>query len=128
MDPSERERYRERLREMQARLQSEFDSMAERVREDVRSPGDISGTPTHAADNDTEGLDQEIALDKTEGQLLDAVRMALRRIDEGTFGQCVDCGGSIGDERLDALPHTARCIECERRVETEGGPGLVAEL
>jgi DnaK suppressor protein len=118
MDPNEIERYRERLREMQYRLEDEFHRIAERVIEDIRAPGELSRIPTHPADSDTEGLQQEIALEKTEGQLLDQVRMALQRIDEGTFGQCVDCGEPIAAERLDALPQTPRCIDCERSFES----------
>ena len=75
-------------------------------------------TADDPADGDTEGLHQEIALEKTEGQLLDQVRMALQRIDEGTFGHCVDCGRPIAAERLEALPHTSRCVDCERSVES----------
>jgi RNA polymerase-binding transcription factor DksA len=37
---------------------------------------------------------------------------ALRRIDEGTFGRCERCGEPIAPERLEAIPHTRRCINC----------------
>jgi len=40
---------------------------------------------------------------------------ALVKIDEGTYGICDDCGTPIPEERLDAKPATARCVECSAR-------------
>ena len=40
---------------------------------------------------------------------------ALTRIEDGTYGVCSNCGGTIMPERLDALPHAAFCIECQQR-------------
>ena len=42
---------------------------------------------------------------------------ALGRIDAGTYGRCVDCGGEIPPKRLAALPASARCVECQRKQE-----------
>lgn len=41
-----------------------------------------------------------------------AIRAALQRIDEGTYGYCVQCGDDIALERLDLLPHTPLCAAC----------------
>ncbi len=41
-----------------------------------------------------------------------AIRAALQRIAEGTYGQCVRCGDDIASERLDLLPHTPLCADC----------------
>ncbi|ATB26741.1 TraR/DksA family transcriptional regulator [Melittangium boletus] len=45
---------------------------------------------------------------RREVMLIDA---ALRRMDMGVFGECVDCGGDISIERLEALPFAIRCEE-----------------
>ena len=42
-------------------------------------------------------------------QTLTQVRDALRRIDEGTFGKCIDCGRPIEPARLEAIPWTPYC-------------------
>ena len=42
---------------------------------------------------------------------LSVVERALTRLDEGTYGTCETCGGSISVERLQAIPATSRCIE-----------------
>ena len=38
-----------------------------------------------------------------------AIRAALGRIEEGTYGECVVCGEEISEERLEAVPHTPFC-------------------
>ena len=48
---------------------------------------------------------------------LSLVRLALERIDEGSYGECLQCGTTIGEKRLDALPWTPYCIECQEKIE-----------
>ena len=60
-------------------------------------------------------LDQaEISRDVGELRELEAAR---RRIADGTYGLCVDCGGDIPLERLRAQPGAARCLACQSRHE-----------
>ena len=40
----------------------------------------------------------------------DAVEAALRKLDDGTYGQCETCGETIGEARLEAMPETRFCI------------------
>lgn len=55
----------------------------------------------------------------TEGHSqLALVRLALERLHEGSFGECLHCGNSIGDKRLEALPWTPYCIGCQEKIET----------
>ena len=49
-------------------------------------------------------------LDQVESELSD-VEHALRRLDDGTYGQCEACGQAIGPERLAATPAARRCAE-----------------
>ena len=50
-------------------------------------------------------------------QLLQMVEAALSRIREGTFGECVSCGKEINSKRLEAVPLTRHCIECQEKLE-----------
>lgn len=43
---------------------------------------------------------------------------ALRRIDEGTYGICVDCEEPISPARLKAVPWTSRCIYCQQMADS----------
>ena len=50
-------------------------------------------------------------------QLLNMVDGALARIREGSFGECVSCAKEINAKRLEAVPWTRHCIECQERAE-----------
>ena len=47
------------------------------------------------------------------------LRDALRRIEEGTFGLCVQCDELISESRLRAFPMTTLCIDCKQEIEAE---------
>ena len=55
-------------------------------------------------------------LDRGSQQLRDA-RAALRRMNEGSFGVCEECGEDIHPRRLVAVPWTALCIECQEQLD-----------
>jgi DnaK suppressor protein len=40
---------------------------------------------------------------------------ALRRLDEGRYGMCVDCGNGVPESRLEAKPEAARCVTCQAK-------------
>ena len=48
---------------------------------------------------------------------LDKIEKALRKIDEGSFGVCEDCGEEISVKRLEARPETTLCIRCKEDQE-----------
>jgi DnaK suppressor protein len=55
----------------------------------------------------------EFALIQMKAETLNRIDAALRRLDEGTYGHCVECGDEIGEARLRALPFAVRCKDCE---------------
>jgi DnaK suppressor protein len=42
------------------------------------------------------------------------IEAARRRLIEGSYGRCVDCGSSLPIERLEVLPSVALCVACHR--------------
>ena len=48
------------------------------------------------------------------------VESALERMREGVFGQCVSCGDEINPKRLEAVPWTRYCIQCQEKMEQGG--------
>ena len=48
---------------------------------------------------------------------LQRIDEAIRKIDEGTYGLCEDCGEEISEERLKILPYAIFCIDCKERRE-----------
>lgn len=64
------------------------------------------------AAQDTRAVVDDVALAHASDEL-GQVLAALRRIDEGTYGQCQDCGETIDQRRLAALPATPYCTACQ---------------
>jgi DnaK suppressor protein len=50
------------------------------------------------------------------------IETALRRLREGTYGVCADCGDRIRTARLRALPFAETCLECQARRDADGEP------
>ena len=48
-----------------------------------------------------------------ESSLLRDVKAALRRIQDGSFGTCIECESAISPRRLAAVPWASRCIQCQ---------------
>jgi DnaK suppressor protein len=59
---------------------------------------------------------EQADLSRDQDELRD-IEAARRRLDDGSYGICTDCGVEIGFERLHAEPEAARCIDCQRRHE-----------
>jgi RNA polymerase-binding protein DksA len=59
-----------------------------------------------------EGQDALGGLEKSKLQEVSQIREALRRIAEGSYGVCSQCGEMISPKRLQALPTATKCISC----------------
>lgn len=100
---------RERIERDLAQLRGE---LVDPVRDSAERLGAGSDIPVETfSDELDEGMEEDLRAS------LDEVEEALRRVDEGTYGLCVDCGEPIPDKRLVALPASARCMDCQRKAE-----------
>ncbi len=61
--------------------------------------------------------DIELALIQMKSETLHKVNEALRRLDDGTYGNCFECDDEIAEARLRALPFAVRCKDCEEARE-----------
>jgi DnaK suppressor protein len=79
-----------------------------------------SGFDDDPADAGSASFERETAqsLSLHARNLLLQIEDALRRLDDGSFGDCVTCGLRIELERLEALPYTTQCMDCRRREES----------
>jgi DnaK suppressor protein len=83
---------------------------------------ELSAYDQHQADSATETFERErdVAMEATAEAILRQVEVALRKIDDGSYGTCERCGKIIHATRLEAIPYTAFCIECAARLEGQG--------
>ena len=80
----------------------------------------VSGSADqHMADTATETVEREIGntLEEHDERLLIAIDAALGRIQNDTYGKCVNCGAPIPEGRLEAMPWATLCIDCKRKEE-----------
>ena len=118
----ELESYRTVLQNIRARLRGDLDQMTDEAlrRTQPESSGNLSNVPLHMADVGTENYDQEFTLSLIENEqaTLEQVQDALGRVEQGTFGRCMECQEPIAKARLQALPYTKHCIQCARKMES----------
>lgn len=81
--------------------------------------GDLSSYSYHMADQGTDAMEREKAFmfASKSGRLLYHIDEALRRIRDGKYGNCVECGKPISAARLKAVPHARMCIKCKEAEE-----------
>lgn len=106
----------ERLEVLRRELSGEIASDVATLGRDVDDKGEDTTPSQHPADvaSDLYAREELVAEQLTLQHELTAVEDALARVREGTYGRCVDCGNAIAPERLEAIPHAARCIACQR--------------
>ena len=126
LSSSEQERVEARLREERERAVDslrEFDDGRTESLEDEL--GELSSYRLHPADIGTETMEQEqqFLLASAEGRRLYEIDEALRRLyqEPDRFGVCERCGRDIGMQRLEVVPATTLCADCQRLVEEEQG-------
>ncbi len=113
MDKKKLDAFKKRLEDRQRELRETVSRTTQDGREaDAESAQDI-------ADRAAQSYNKEFLFHQSnnERQLLQMVESALTRIHDGTFGQCISCGEEINAKRLDAVPWTRHCIECQEKLE-----------
>jgi RNA polymerase-binding transcription factor len=88
-----------------------------RIREARADRPEALGDGDHSDAAMQEGIDFALIQLKTE--TLARIDAALVRLDEGTYGNCFECGAEISGKRLRALPFAARCTACEEKREQQ---------
>jgi RNA polymerase-binding transcription factor DksA len=98
---------------LEARL-AELKGRVERIEADLAEPlsADFAEQATEREDDDAlEGQDALL------GREITAIKAALARVDDGSYGECTRCGEAVGEKRLEAFPEAALCINCAREME-----------
>jgi DnaK suppressor protein len=120
-----------RIRELLQRRRREIISASAGAHRELTALKDSDRDPEYEENAQAELADYTLSslmeAQRREVMLIDA---ALRRMDVGVFGECVDCGYEIPLDRLEAQPFAIRCEEDATRheLETRGGHGATPTL
>ena len=110
--------YKQRLLELEARMSSHLRRDLAAGREQLVDTAGDAGDASVADESESEDF-SEAELDAT---TLQQVQAALRRIENGTFGQCLVDGGPIEPKRLDAIPWARYCVRHQQLLEGTSQP------
>lgn len=113
---------RERLEARKAEILSDVSFMSNEMRSIGIDQDDENGSiGNHIADDGSNIVEAERIVTVTEDfqYILAQVNAALERMNQGSYGTCQRCGRPIGEERLEAFPYVAYCIECQSTLERE---------
>jgi DnaK suppressor protein len=107
----------------------------------VRTDGITDRDVLDAAESSEVDIQDDIgfALIQLKTETLNKIDTALRRLEEGSYGDCLECGEEIAEARLRALPFAVRCRDCEESREAtdqrersmaqrRGSPALFLDL
>ncbi len=106
--------------DIRARLEAKRDELKarlERITENVRRGLDSDSEERAKELEDSEVVD---ALGNEARAELEKIKIALRRMEQGDYGICVQCGGAIAAGRLSAHPYARSCIDCAELEEEIG--------
>ena len=88
---------------------AELEDRLSRIERDLAEPADPDSSERAVQMEDDDALEGQAALVSNE---IGAVRRALQRIEDGSYGECANCGNDIAAGRLEARPEAALCIDC----------------
>ena len=121
IDTKQNEKIRKLLLEEQERLMAVADS----IKEDglgvslADSIGELSSYDQHPADVGSEVFERskDFALREDARLKVRAIDDALYKLEHGDYGKCESCGAIIPAERLEVIPYTTRCVQCQSEGE-----------
>jgi len=110
----------DRYQALRQRLQNQRDEILNMYKQDLRAGQESADDGTEdIVDRANNAYNRELmfSLSDTERNTLLQIENALRRMDEGTYGRCSNCGQNIALPRLEALPWARFCVDCQELAE-----------
>lgn len=112
------------LAQLKQALQRRYLELQEEVRSELERSGDqryidLAGRVGDDGDGSVADMlvDLDAAMVDRQVQEMRELETALKRLAQMDFGDCIDCGGEIGFDRLLAYPAAQRCTHCQSRYE-----------
>ncbi len=122
MDKRELQHFRDLLNKRLGEIDRTIGVMKENNEgeQDIYSPSELSNYDNHPADLGSELFLTEMntALKVHEENILQDIKDAIVRVDNGTYGICAHCGKDIPEERLEVVPYAKLCVDCAEQLES----------
>ena len=116
----ERTRYEDLKRMLEDRRREILAEVKGKIRDyRTETARDKQGTVLDAGENSEADIQEDIefALLQMKAETLNRINEALSKLEDGTYGNCFECGAEIAPQRLRALPFAVRCKDCEEARE-----------
>lgn len=118
MPKSEMKKYRDLLIKLRQEVGGDLSHLTENtLNKSARdASGDLSGYSYHMADMASDDYERDFSLGRAtdEQKRLYSIDEAMKRIEDGSYGLCLQCGKAIAKKRLAVVPHAELCIECQK--------------
>jgi DnaK suppressor protein len=111
------EQLREMLLDKRSAVQQEINQLLAQYREHYVTTHNNSVLDLEDMSLRESTAEQQLSLLESRSRTREMLDTALRRLDEGEYGLCEDCGIEIAPGRLKALPFAKRCVSCQHQVE-----------
>lgn len=112
-------RYKQILLDMRAKLWNTGDHITNHIFSSIDHESASYYSSNQLAEVGVEHTEREFSLAILENNsvLLDQIEFALEKIEEGTYGECEECGGRIPKKRLNDIPYATTCLKCAELAE-----------
>jgi DnaK suppressor protein len=114
---------KEDLEYFQGILQKQLDELVKGAGRTVDEMTETEGKSSFPDPTDRASMESdrnfELRIRDRERKLINKIRKALEKVEDGSFGFCEVCGEPIDFKRLEARPVTAHCIDCKTSEEAE---------
>ena len=114
MNPQQLLYFRNKLESWREELIEESQETLDHLRSEIRDVGDEAERASRESDNIL-----ELRTRDRYRKLLKKIDDAVKRVEDGSYGKCEECGADIAEGRLVALPFTRLCVTCQSEQERE---------
>ena len=104
-------KFKKRLLDKERELQSDI----ARLEDEARAPGEAEVGDESDAATASQSASESLQEGALASQTLVEVQDALRRIEDGTYGKCIQCGREIEPARLEAIPWARYCLKDQEK-------------
>lgn len=109
------------LQSIRMELEKQREMLLERIHEEHEFlQNDVVNPDRTDLAQDYSSAERRAALLAQMEESLEEVEGALERMDRGEYGKCINCGKPIPPARLEAIPQTPYCVDCQQKMERRG--------